>query len=467
MAASEGWAMSGVETYLRDRHDEILADLMAFTRIPSVSTDPAYADGVRAGAEWVAARMRTAGLEAVAVRETGGHPCVTGHWLHAAGAPTILIYGHYDVQPPDPAEKWLTPAFEPTVRDGRLYARGVSDDKGPMLIPLWVAQAFLATEGRLPINVKFLIEGEEEVGSAHLSSFVERHAAELGADFVLSADGAMWRADLPTVTVASRGICTVEATLTGAAKDLHSGRHGGSAPNPLAGLARLVASLHDETGAVAVAGFHDGIVPIGNAARIGLAGIPFDEAAYLDEIGADGPGGEDGLPLLERQWTRPTLELNGLWGGYTGPGSKTVIPSEAHVKISCRLVPGQEPEAVQQAIRRHLETHCPPSFRLAVTLPDHCSRAYAIRDDHPALVLAEDVLEEVLGRRPLRVRMGATIPIGETFEQVLGIDTVFFSFSTADEDYHAPNEFFRLSSLANGLAAWARYWQRLGQQPAR
>ncbi|HVJ55593.1 MAG TPA: dipeptidase [Aliidongia sp.] len=448
--------------YVESRFDAILDDLIAFARIPSVSTDPAYAGGIRDGAEWLAARLRRAGLANAAVRPTKGHPVVTASWLARPGAPTILVYGHYDVQPPDPAERWITPAFEPTIRDDRLYARGVSDDKGPMLIPVMVAEAFLQAEGRLPVNVKFLIEGEEELGSAHLEDFVAANADEFAADFVLSADGAMWRADLPTVMVASRGICTVEFTVQGAAKDLHSGRHGGSAPNPLHAIARLAASLHHDSGQVAVAGFYDGMVPFSNVQRVAIGTVPFDETAYLAEIGAPGPGGEAGYSLLERNWIRPTLELNGLWGGYNGPGSKTVIPSVAHGKISCRLVPGQDPRAVQQAIKAHLEAHCPASFTVEVALPDHVALPYAIPDDHRGLVLAEQVLTDILGRAPLRVRMGATIPIGEIFSRVLGLDTVFFSFSTVDEDYHAPNEFFRLSSLKNGLRAWVDYWQRLG-----
>ncbi len=452
--------MSAAEDYALAHEAAILRDLVAFAAIPSVSTDPAFAGDVRRAAEWVAARLRRAGMEAVALHETGGHPVVIAEWRHAPGAPTVLVYGHYDVQPADPVEKWRSPAFAPQVREDRLYARGVSDDKGPVLTAFAVAEAFMAAAGRLPLNVVFLIEGEEEMGSAHLEAFVAAHPGELAADFVLSADGAMWRVDLPSVTIASRGICTVEATLHGAAKDLHSGRHGGSAPNALAGMARLVASLHDGAGRVAVAGFYDGVVrPSADA----LAGIAFDEAAYLADIGAAGPGGEDGLALLARQWSEPTLEPNGMWGGYTGAGTKTVIPAEAHVKLSCRLVPGQDPRRIQRAIATHLRAHCPPAFRLDVMLPDHVAEPYAIRGDHPGLEVAEDVLAEVLGRRPVRVRMGATIPVAEVFQRVLGLDTVFFSFSTTDEDYHAPNEFFRLSSLRTGLSAWVRCWERLGR----
>ena len=451
--------------YAEAHRDEILKELVAFARIPSVSTDPAYAEHIGEAADWVAERMRRAGFEQVRIKPTAGHPIVTGAWLKAPGAPTILVYGHYDVQPPDPLDKWKSPPFEPTVRDERLYARGVSDDKGPMLIPLKAAEAFMQTLGRLPINVKLVIEGEEERGSEHLGAFVRAHAAELAADFVLSADGAMWRPDEPSVTVANRGICALEFALTGAAKDLHSGRHGGGIANPLHAIARLAASLHDVSGRIAVEGFYDRVLPPGNAARAAIADLPFSEDRYLAAVGAPAGFGEAGYSLLERQWLRPTLELNGLWGGYQGPGTKTVIPTVARAKITCRLVPDQEPRAIAEAIARHLRRHCPPGVTLEVAADEgHGSKAYAIPEDHPGLLLAERVLKEVYGKPSLRVRMGATIPIGLIFREALGAETVFFSFSTADEDYHAPNEFFRLQRLADGLKAWIRYWELLGTE---
>ncbi len=451
--------------YAEERREETLRELVEFARIPSVSTDPAYAAHIGEAAAWVAERMRRAGFEEVRINPTEGHPIVTCSWLKAPGAPTILVYGHYDVQPPDPLEKWASPPFEPTVRDGRLYARGVSDDKGPMLIPVKAAEAFLRTRGRLPVNVKLIIEGEEERGSAHLGPFVRAHAGELAADFVLSADGAMWRPDEPSITVASRGIAALEFAVAGAAKDLHSGRHGGGIANPLHAIARLVASLHDDSGRVAVAGFYDQVRPASNAAREAIARLPFSEERYLASIGAPAGAGEAGYSLLERQWLRPTLELNGLSGGYQGPGTKTVIPSTARAKITCRLVPDQEPAAITAAISEHLRRHRPPGVTLEIAADEgHGSKAYAIPDDHPGLLLAERVLAEVYGKQALRVRMGATIPIGLIFREALGAETVFFSFSTADEDYHAPNEFFRLQRLADGLKAWIRYWELLGEE---
>ena len=456
----------GALEYVEARRAEILDELIAFASIPSVSTDPAYAKHIAEAAEWVAERMRRAGLEHVTINPTEGHPVVTADWLHAKGAPTILVYGHYDVQPPDPLEKWQSPPFQPQVRNHRLYARGVSDDKGPMLIPIKTAEAFLKTVGKLPINLKLVIEGEEERGSAHLGAFVAANAERLRADFVLSADGAMWRPDEPSITVANRGLAALEFTVTGAGKDLHSGRHGGGVANSLHAIATLVASLHDDKNRIAVAGFYDKAKPISNSVRQAVAALPFSEEKYLQSIGAPAGVGEEGYTLLERQWLRPTLELNGMWGGYQGPGTKTVIPTTAGAKITCRLVPGQEPDEIVALVSDHLRTHCPVGVTLDITPGDHGSIAYAIPDDHPGLALAERVLQEVYGKPSIRVRMGATIPIGLIFREAIGAETVFFSFSTADEDYHAPNEFFRLQRLDDGLKAWIRYWELLGERRA-
>jgi acetylornithine deacetylase/succinyl-diaminopimelate desuccinylase-like protein len=388
---------------------------------------------------------------------------VTAEWLGAAGAPTVLVYGHYDVQPPEPLEAWRTPPFEPAVRDERLYARGASDDKGPLLIPVLVAEAFLQRHGRLPVNLKFLIEGEEECGSPNFETTVMALAEELAADLVLSADGAMWRPDLPSVIVASRGMLALEVVLEGAARDLHSGRHGGTAPNPLRALAALVASLHDPAGRVAVAGFDDGLAPPDPALLRTIEAVPFDAARYFDEIGARAPAPlPSGAELLRRQWLEQTLELNGLSGGYAGPGTKTVIPARAEARITCRLAAGQDPDRVYDAIVRHLEQRRPAGFGLAVTRHGPGSAAAALPPDLPALAVIEDVLEGLYGARPLRVAMGATIPIGGVFRRTLGIPTLFFSFSTADEDFHGPNEFFRLASFRAGLAGWARVLEALG-----
>jgi acetylornithine deacetylase/succinyl-diaminopimelate desuccinylase-like protein len=370
------------------------------------------------------------------------------------------------VQPADPREKWYSPPFTPTVRDGRLYARGVSDDKGPMLIPIKVAESFFAVAGALPINVKCMFEGEEEIGSPSLDAFIRDNAEMLAADVVLSADGAMWRIDEPSLTVSSRGLAGLELTLTAASKDLHSGRHGGGVANPLHAMARLIASLHERNGRVAVSGFYDRVRELTPAERADIASLPFNERAYLAQVGAPSAFGEPGYTTLERQWTRPTLEVNGMWGGYSGPGQKTVIPFEAHAKITCRLVPDQDPAEVVAMVARHLESHVPPGTRLSITPEDHGARAAHIETDHFALAAADAALHAVYGVHPLIVRMGGTVPISELFQRHMGLDTVFFSFSTADEDYHAPNEFFRVHRLHEGLEAWARYWKILGETRA-
>jgi acetylornithine deacetylase/succinyl-diaminopimelate desuccinylase-like protein len=459
-------AIEPVLARLNENRDKILARLVEFAAIPSVSTDPAHATDMEAAARWVAAELTASGPISVRTIETPGNPVVYGEWLGAPGKLTVLVYGHYDVQPPEPLEKWHSPPFTPTVRDGRLYARGVSDDKGPMLIPIKVARAFLSVTGALPINVKFMFEGEEEIGSPSLDAFIREHKELLAADVVISADGAMWRSSEPSLTVATRGIAELEFTLAGAAKDLHSGRHGGGVANALHAMAQLVASLHQPDGRIAVAGFYDSVRELSAEERAAIAALPFDEAAYLAQIGAPAGFGETGYTLLERQWTRPTLEINGMWGGYQGPGQKTVIPSEAHAKITCRLVPDQDPREVVALITRHLEGHIPKGTLLTVSPGDHGTRAGHIAMDHPALKTAEAALHAVYGVRPLIVRMGATVPIIELFKRHMGLDTVFFSFSTADEDYHAPNEFFRVHRLHEGLEAWARYWQLLGEARA-
>jgi acetylornithine deacetylase/succinyl-diaminopimelate desuccinylase-like protein len=395
--------------------------------------------------------------------EAGGQPAVYGEWLDAPGKPTFLIYGHYDVQPPDPLDKWATPPFEPTLKGDRIYARGVSDDKGPSMIAIESLGAFLRTEGRLPVNVKILIEGEEETGSASFGALCRRFRDLLSADAVISADGARWRADLPTVNIASRGNTGFEFTVTTASKDLHSGRYGGAIPNALHVMTDLIASFRDGQGSIAIAGFLDGVAPPTDAEREELAAIPFDDDAFYGQL-ETAPAGEPGFTTLERLWLRPTLEVNGMWGGYTGAGSKTVIPNEAHAKLTMRLVPGQDPVHVERTVKEHLVRQCPPGARIAFGDSRGGSRAYRVPGDHPLLAAAEEALAATLGTAPIRVRMGATLPMTDIIARELGIHTVMFSFATSDEDYHAPNEFFRLASLDQGLSAWVTLLRVVARQ---
>lgn len=451
-----------VEAYLEAAQERIQAELVEFVSIPSVSTDPAFAKDIHRAAQWVVDKLNAAGPLNARIIPTAGHPLVYAEWLGKPDAPTIIVYGHYDVQPPDPLDKWHSPAFEPTVRDGRLYGRGVSDDKGPMLIPIKVAEAFFATTGELPVNVRFLFEGEEEVGSIHLDAFIRERADLLKADFVLSADGAMWRIEEPSITVASRGMAGLEVRLRTAGRDFHSGRYGGAVPNATHALARLITSLHDADGRVAVAGFYDDVETVSDAERAAYTTLGFDEAAFQRSAGVTALVGEPGYTTLERLWIRPTLEVNGMGGGYQGPGAKTVIPSEAFAKITCRLVANQQPDAIVEKVVAHLEAHVPAGATLEIQRDSHGALPYRIPSDHPGLKVAETALQQVYGQAPLFVRMGGTIPVSESFKRYRNLDTVFFSFSTADEDYHAPNEFFRLHRLDEGLKAWAAYWQALG-----
>ena len=456
--------MKDIEKWLRDYEEEAIETLKAFCRLPSVSTDPAFASDVRHAAEFVANQLEKAGFPIIEIIETNGHPTIVGEWCNVPNAPTILIYGHYDVQPPDPIDKWKSSPFEPVIRDDRLYARGVSDDKGPLSIPIAVVAAFREVRGKLPINIKVIIEGEEESGSPHFAQTVERLKDRLACDLVVSADGAMWRADLPSMTVASRGLVALEVSVKGAHKDLHSGRHGGSAPNAIRALTRMLASMHDDNGNIVVDGFADTAKPPDPAITTAIEEVNFDAGKYFDDIGAPRPDPlPSGIELLTLQWLRPTLEFNGIRGGYIGVGTKTVIPSEASAKITCRLIAGQKPDQVVADITQHLEAALPQGYHLEIMRRGEGSEAFSLDPELPALSIAEGVLADIMGSRPLRVAMGATIPIGAVFARHLGVGTIFFSFSTSDEDYHAPNEFFRLSNFRSGMIAWARLIDRLGR----
>jgi acetylornithine deacetylase/succinyl-diaminopimelate desuccinylase-like protein len=443
-----------------DERERYLRELVAFLAIPSVSDDDARRASMRAAASWLVEQLDFAGGRVV---ETGGHPVVLAEWLGAPGAPTILVYGHYDVQPPGDEAEWESPAFEPTVRNGRIYARGATDDKGPVFIALKVAEAFHSRSGRLPLNVRFLFEGEEEIGSPSLPAFLQAHRDELAADLVVSADGAMWRPTEPSVAIAAKGLLALDLIVTGPGADLHSGRHGGAVQNPNHALAAIIAGLHTADGAVAVAGFYDDVVPLGAVDREALERVPFDEEAYRRQVGVPVLHGEPGYTTLERLWTRPTLEVNGIQGG----GSFTVIPRRARAHITCRLAPGQSPEAILAAITRHVETHVPRGVEASVEAARGAVPAYSIAADHRAVVAAAAALRTVYpDREPLLVRIGGTLPAAVLFEQILGLKTLLFSFSIADENLHAPNEFFRLERLEQGMRAWAELWTLLaGELP--
>lgn len=450
-------------TYLRENEGRAIDDLQAFLRIPSVSTDPAHRPDIDQAARWVADRLRSAGPVQVEIQSTERHPVVYAEWLGQPGRPTVLVYGHYDVQPPDPEEEWQTPPFEPDIRNDRIYARGVSDDKGPMLIPIEAMEALFAIYGELPLNIKMIFEGEEEIGSPSLDSYLREHADQLAADFVLSADGAMWRASGPSVNLGSRGLTALNLEIQGAAKDLHSGRHGGAVQNPLHALVDLLAGLHRPSGTVAVEGFYDEVVPPSAELRQDIAALDVDEGTYARDVGVSHLVGEPGYGALERAWIRPTLEINGIGGGYQGAGSKTVIPARAQAKITCRLVPDQDPARIAGLVTDHLRTHTPPGFELTVTSLLGGNAAYRIPPDHPGLAIAGEVLRRQFDQEPAMVLMGGSLPLADLVRQRLGIDLIFFSFSTADEDFHAPNEFFRLDRFRTGILSWVDLWESMAR----
>lgn len=447
--------------------------MVAFMRVPSVSTDPAYAEGMQRAQSMLLEQLGRIGLQQARLLEGGGQPAVYAEWLGAPGKPTLLLYGHYDVQPPDPVELWHSPAFEPTLREGRLYCRGASDDKGPLWTMLCALEAVLATEGGLPVNVRLLLEGEEEVGSRTMPEILRRHGELLRADAVISADGAHWRADLVSVNTNCRGLCALEFTVTTASGDLHSGRYGGAVANAAAVLCRMVATLHDEAGRVAVEGFYAGLRPPSPADRASIEAIGFDGAGFLAQVGARVGAVERGVPMLEALWLRPTLEVNGIWGGYAGPGTKTVLPHRASAKITCRLGVGQEPVAVAAAVERHLRARCPDYAELSVVQEGGGARAYGLPEDNPFLLAVERVMERLHGRRPLHVGVGGTLPIAAMIRETLGMETVMVSNAVSDSDAHAPNEFFRVSSFEEGLLAWLLLLPELarvataGQSPTR
>jgi len=444
--------------------DGYLAELAGLVAIPSVSRDAAP-ETMRAAAQWVADQLRFAGGR---VAETGGHPVVRGEWLGAGGAPTILVYGHYDVQPTGDLAEWDTPPFELAVDGDVMRGRGASDDKGPVYLVLKTAQAFLDQEGGLPLNVKFLFEGEEEIGSPHLPDYVTRHAAELVADLVISADGAMWRPTEPSLSLKSKGLVSLDIVVEGAATDLHSGRYGGTVANPLHVLSEILASLHAPHGGVAVDGFYDGIPELTPERRAEIAAVSFSEMDYLTGLGLAQAHGEPGYTTLERLWERPTLEVNGVQGG----GKYTVIPHVALGHVSCRLVPGQDPRRVLDAIAAHVAARvaagAAPGVRVEVRPDEAAVPAYTISAGHPAIRAAAAALETVYpGEQVLLACIAGTLPATDLFERVLGAKTLFFSFSTADEKLHAPNEFMRIRRLREGMRAWEQLWRLLGAGPHR
>jgi len=445
----------------RDRHVVELTELLS---IPSVSSASEHAADIEAAARWLLGHLQGIGLEGVRLLETGGNPIVYGHWLHAVGAPTVLVYGHYDVQPSAPDELWDSPPFEPEVRDGRLYARGVTDNKGQIFAALAALEALLAVDGSLPCNVRVLIEGEEELSAENLTSFLTEHRGSelLDADLALITDCGMYDERTPGVTTALRGMAAIQFTLRTAASDLHSGVYGGVTPNAVLALAQLLTTLRDpNTGRVPVEGFYDDVLPIPEDERLAWAGLPFDERQLARELGVTHLTGEPGYTALERMWGRPTLEVTGAWGGHTGEGLKTIIPAEAHATISCRLVHDQDANRVLELVERHLRAHTPEGAELTVDWRLPGCWPIVVSMDHPSVAAALAAVKEGFGLEPAVYRAGYSVPIVELLSRIVGLDSVLLGFTLPDENMHAPNEFIRLDVFAGGVRTYAAFFGNL------
>ncbi len=453
-----------VDAWLVDHADDRLESYQAFLRIPSISALPDHADDCRAAAEWIAEDMRRIGLEHVEVAETGGHPIVYGDWLHAPGEPTALVYGHYDVQPVDPVELWESPPFEPVVHDGSVFGRGTSDDKGQIHMHLRAAEALLATTGGLPVNVRYLFEGEEESSSVHLDRWLETNRERVAADVAIISDTGFFEGNIPSITVGLRGMMYAQIDVVGTAVDLHSGGYGGVVQNPANALATIIAALKGPDGRIAVPGFYDDVDALSDEDRSRFAALPFDEEAYLARLGLPELFGETGFTTLERRGGRPTLDVNGLWGGFQGEGSKTIIPAHAHAKISCRLVPHQDPDRIFDALRDYVAKVAPAGVTTTVRLLGG-GLPSVTPVDHPVTQAAARALEATFGRAPVYVREGGSIPVCASFESILGQPVVLLGFAQPDSHAHAPNEWMDLGNYETGIRTIVRFWSEIAALP--
>ena len=456
--------MSSISRYLeanRTRHLQLLKELLA---IPSISTDPAHEDDVMRAAEWVRRRLREAGCTSSRIYTTPRHPIVYGEWLGAKSCPTVLVYGHYDVQPVDPLPEWKTPPFVPTVQDGKIYARGASDDKGQVLIHVNALEAHLAN-GRCPINMKFLIAGEAEIGSPSLDAFLEENKSLLECDAVVVSDTAMFAKGVPSVCYGLRGLTYLEVQVTGTERDLHSGTFGGAVINPANALVAMLASLRDGRGRINVPGFYDTVKRLKVSERRAFAGLPHSDRKYRNAIGAPELAGEHGYTTLERVWGRPTLDINGIWAGFTGEGAKTVIPARAHAKISMRLVPEQGSSEIARKVTAHLKRIAPKSVKVSVRNL-HGGESWLSPTDHPAMAAAGRAMKRAFGKQPVFVREGGSIPVVSTFDKLLKVPCVLMGIGLNDDNLHAPNEKLDLDQFYSGMLAAAYLMEELATPPA-
>ena len=443
-----------LDAYLEPRREERLERLKAFLRIPSISALPQHAPDVRRAAEWLADEMRAAGIQNVEVSETSGHPMVYGDWLHAAGAPTVVVYGHYDVQPVDPLDEWHTEPFEPVVDGHRLIGRGAADDKGQIHAHVSAAAALLATRDSLPVNVKYVFEGEEESGSAHLDAWLTEHRDRLDADAAIISDTGFFEGNVPAITLSLRGMTYAQIDVRLAGGDLHSGSYGGAIGNPAFAIAQIIAALKGPDGRIRIPGFYDDVREPTQAEREAIAALPFDEESFRADTGVPGLVGESGYTTLERKSIRPTLDVNGIWGGFQGHGQKTIIPAEAHAKISMRLVADQEPEDVFAKLKAFVDEIAPPGVEVTVRLLG-TGRPSQTPLDHPHVGAASRALERVFGQSPLYINSGGSIPVAASFQRILGRPVVLLGFTQPNDLAHAPNEWFDLHNYEAAIRTMA------------
>lgn len=450
-----------IAAYIDEHRQRFVDEVIAFLRIPSVSARSEHRTDMATCAEFLAARMRDAGVENVEIIPTEGHPVVVGERLHAPGRPTILFYGHYDVQPVDPLEEWQAPPFEPVIRDGRLYARGSADDKGQVYIHLKALEAYLRTAGELPVNLKFVIEGEEEVGSRNLEGVLRAHAERLRCNAVLISDTPMLKPDVPSICVGLRGLAYFEIRVAGPKQDLHSGSYGGAVVNPANALAQIIAAMRDEKGRITIPHFYDRVKPLSAQEKRSLDSLPFREEEFRDEVGVPSlGGGEEGFGLLERIWARPTLDVNGFLSGYTGEGSKTIIPARAMAKVSARLVPDQDPDEIIDLFESHVRALAPRGVRLEI-LRLHGAHPWSEDPTGPLFQAAARALKRAFGREPVFTREGGSIPVVPLFQRIFGARCLLLGFALPGCNAHSPNEWISLDLYHKGIHTVAALYEEL------
>ncbi len=454
--------MNAIVDFINTNRDRYVQELKTYLAIPSVSALPEHAGDMRRCAEWSAEEMRRIGLENVRLIDTPGNPVVYGDWLHAEGAPTVLFYGHYDVQPVDPLDLWVTPPFEATERDGELFARGAVDDKGQVFMHFKALEAHMKQHGRLPINVKFILEGEEEVGSTNLDDFIRGHKHELAADVVVISDSPMFDHDVPSICYGLRGLAYFQIDLRGSKSDLHSGSFGGAVANPAFVLCQVLAQMKDRSGHIKIPGFYDDVRTLTDAEREEFKKLPFKETQYKKDLGAPRLFGETGYTTLERTWARPTFEVNGLLSGFTGEGAKTVIPAVAMAKVSMRLVPNQDPDKVAKLFDEYARKITPKTVEVKVTRM-HGGKPWMTEFDNPFVRAAGQAIEMGFGKPPVFTREGGSIPVVSTFQEELGIPTVLFGIGLPDENSHAPNEKLDLGNFFHGVVASAYLYDEIAK----